>query len=248
MPESARARPGPDLAYTAYSSTDSPMVTAVRTTPVVIVDGHQLVGSCLAASLRTNGHDARFHPVVSAIGVLVSLGQVRDGVVLLELDLGRDTTGAGIDGVGLVAPLSAAGWRVVLLTGHTRSERIGAALHAGGYGWIPKTAPLRTLVDALDQAIAGAEISSLPSRDQLIACHLRREHDRGDLGLRWSKLTDREREVLALLAAGNRAQAIAARFIVAPATVRTQIRAILTKLEVNSQIEAVALYQRARRP
>ena len=51
--------------------------------------------------------------------------------------------------------------------------------------------------------------------------------------------------MLALLAAGHRAQAVADRFVVSLATVRTQIRAVLTKLGVSSQLEAVALYRDA---
>jgi DNA-binding NarL/FixJ family response regulator len=55
----------------------------------------------------------------------------------------------------------------------------------------------------------------------------------------------REREVLALLAQDYRAGATAEHLVVSLTTVRTQIRAILVKLEVNSQLEAVALANRA---
>lgn len=49
------------------------------------------------------------------------------------------------------------------------------------------------------------------------------------------------------MAAGRRAQAIAETYVVSVATVRTQIRGVLTKLGVNSQLEAVALYSRQHR-
>jgi DNA-binding CsgD family transcriptional regulator len=58
---------------------------------------------------------------------------------------------------------------------------------------------------------------------------------------RLARLSRREREVLSLLAQGHRADAIARHFVVSVTTVRAQIRAIRTKLEVNSQLEAVAL-------
>ncbi len=61
-------------------------------------------------------------------------------------------------------------------------------------------------------------------------------------------LTGREREILQLLAAGQRAPTIAAHSVVSAATVRAQIRAVLTKLGVHSQLEAVALYTRHRSP
>jgi DNA-binding NarL/FixJ family response regulator len=58
---------------------------------------------------------------------------------------------------------------------------------------------------------------------------------------RLARLSPREREVLDLLAEGHRAAEVAEHFVVSMTTVRTQIRAILTKLQVNSQLEAVAL-------
>ena len=50
--------------------------------------------------------------------------------------------------------------------------------------------------------------------------------------------------MLSELARGNRAQAVAEQYVVSLATVRTQIRSVLSKLEVGSQLEAVALYRR----
>lgn len=59
-----------------------------------------------------------------------------------------------------------------------------------------------------------------------------------------ARLTPRERAVLDRLAGGTRAAGIAAEFVVSVSTVRTQIRSILAKLEVSSQLEAVALVRR----
>ena len=79
-------------------------------------------------------------------------------------------------------------------------------------------------------------------RRQLVEGYLARSAERRELLAKLERLTQREREVLALLADGQRAQAVADHFVVSLATVRTQIRAVLTKLEVGSQLEAVALY------
>ena len=56
----------------------------------------------------------------------------------------------------------------------------------------------------------------------------------------FERLTPREAEVLALLMQGQAAEAIARRFVVSEATVRTQIRGVLGKLGVGSQLAAVA--------
>lgn len=58
---------------------------------------------------------------------------------------------------------------------------------------------------------------------------------------RWQQLTPREHEIVDCLIDGLRAAAIAEKFTVSVATVRTQIRSILAKLEVSSQLEVVAL-------
>lgn len=218
---------------------------AVAVVPTVVVDDHQLVGSSLAASLRAEGLDARFHPVRSAPGVLASAPPGRPGLVILDLELGRDETGARIDGVSLVAPLCAARWWVLLLVDRPGGDLVGAALAAGASGWVPKTAPLPTLVAAISDTVTGRPVNAPARREQLIELHHRRERERDEVPAGLARLTAREREVLALMAAGHRARAIAEQFVVSVATVRTQIRAVLTKLEVGSQLEAVAVYARA---
>jgi len=79
-------------------------------------------------------------------------------------------------------------------------------------------------------------------RQQLIETHLR-QMDRGrSLGRQLGTLSARERAVLERLARGRRAQSIADEFVVSVTTVRTQIRSILGKLDVGSQLEAVSLF------
>ncbi len=223
---------------------EAPGGTTGGTPPILIVDDHELVGASLAQSLRSEGEDARFQPVRSAAAVLEMAGRTDTGLVVLDLDLGRDPEGNRIDGVRLVDPLCNAGWRVVVLSGSSDAGRIGAALAAGGFVWVPKNAPFPTLLAAIREARHGRSVMPPGRREQLIEMHRQREGEKRDLVSKLDKLTQREREVLALLAAGKRAQSVADHFVVSLATVRTQIRAVLTKLEVGSQLEAVALYRR----
>jgi DNA-binding NarL/FixJ family response regulator len=207
---------------------------------VLIVDDHELVGASLQMSLRAAGLAAHHCRPGDTATVLAAAAEHVPGVVLLDLELGR-----GRDGAGLVEPLRAAGWRIVVLSGITDQARIGGALAAGAVGYVPKHAPLPALLGAVRAAVAGRAVMPAAHRDQLIALHRRRSAERGALAAKLDLLTAREREVLALLAAGHRAQVVADRFVVSLATVRTQIRAVLTKLEVRSQLEAVALYRSA---
>jgi DNA-binding NarL/FixJ family response regulator len=95
-------------------------------------------------------------------------------------------------------------------------------------------------------ALAGLPVMSPESRQRLIDSHLVRDAERRQIAEKLERLTRREREVLAELARGHRAQAVADQYVVSLATVRTQIRSVLGKLEVGSQLEAVALYRRGQ--
>ena len=176
----------------AHSNAEQPDAT------VLVVDDHELVGTSLVLGLRSEGLSAHRCRPGGLEQVLAAAAELPPGLVLLDLDLGRDAAGRRIDGLALVQPLIAAGWRVLILSGTSDHTRVGGALAA----------------------------------------------ERRELLAKLERLTQREREVLALLADGQRAQAVADHFVVSLATVRTQIRAVLTKLEVGSQLEAVALYRR----
>ena len=212
---------------------------------VLIVDDHELVGTALVMSLAADGLSAhRCRPSSVQEALQLAAGFV-PGVALLDLDLGRDSAGRRMDGLDLVGPLVEAGWRVLIVTGTADQSRIGGALAAGAAGWVPKSAPLPSLLRTVRDLLAGRVILAAGRRRQLVELDLARSAEQRVLTDKLERLTQREREVLSRLAAGYRAQAVADHFVVSLATVRTQIRAVLTKLEVTSQLEAVALYRRS---
>jgi DNA-binding NarL/FixJ family response regulator len=215
--------------------------------PVLVVDDHQLVAASLALGLRAEGLAARHEPPAGGVDAVLAAAGAGPGLVLLDLDLGRDAGGRPVDGVALVEPLCAAGWRVLVLSGTTDRARIGAALAAGAVAAVPKAAPFPHLLAAVRAALAGREVMPEARRRELVELHERRRDERAELTAKLDRLTAREREVLAHLAAGRRAQAVADTFVVSLATVRTQIRSIFAKLGVSSQIEAVAMYRKVYR-
>ena len=217
---------------------------AAAAATLLVVDDHELVGTSLVLGLRSEGLTARRCRPNSHQAVLTATAEQPPGLVLLDLDLGRDQEGRRIDGLGLVGPLVEAGWRVLILSGTVDHSRIGGALAAGAAGWVSKSAPFPTLLRAVRDLLAGRELMSTARRRQLVELYRARSAERHELLTKLDRLTQREREVLAQLADGQRAQAVAEHFVVSLATVRTQIRAVLTKLEVGSQLEAVALYRR----
>ena len=213
---------------------------------VLIVDDHDLVGTSLAYSLSAQGLRARRAAAVDVMGVLTEAADLPTGLALLDLDLGRDRSGKRYDGVDLVGPLTERGWRCIVISSTVDRSRIGAALAAGALAAVPKQAPFPQLLGKVRAAIAGLPVMAVEARQRLIDSFLVRDAERREITEKLDRLTRREREVLAELAHGHRAQAVADQYVVSLATVRTQIRSVLSKLEVGSQLEAVALYRKAQ--
>jgi DNA-binding NarL/FixJ family response regulator len=213
---------------------------------VLIVDDHDLVGTSLAFSLSAEGLRASRTAAVDVGGVLAEAAGRPVGLALVDLDLGRDRSGRRFDGVDLVGPLTERGWRCIVLSSTADRTRIGAALAAGALAAVPKHAPFALLLGTVRAALAGLPVMAPELRRRLIDSYRARAAERHEIDEKLSRLTRREREVLAELACGHRAQAVADRYVVSLATVRTQIRSVLSKLEVGSQLEAVALYRRGQ--
>jgi two-component system nitrate/nitrite response regulator NarL len=203
---------------------------------VLIVEDHALLAESLVIALNAEGCRAR---VAELSGPTTLLQQVRalcPGVVLLDLDLG-----ALGDGVELVRPLTELGARVLVVSGTTDQMRLAETVERGAVGFLSKQVPFDQLLSTVLDVVAQRPVLTTARRYDLMAQlrHARAARSR-DLAP-FKTLTPRERTVLAALAQGQRAEAIAAAAVVSEATVRSQIRALLAKLGVNSQLEAVAL-------
>jgi DNA-binding NarL/FixJ family response regulator len=203
---------------------------------VLLIDDHELLAQTLALALRAEGLVVEAPPVTSPEAVLAAAERVHPDLVLLDLDLG-----AMGSGVSLVAPLLALGAEVVILSGATDALRLAEGIEAGASAWVSKAAPFPQLLGAVRAAAGGAGLLSATERsDLLVALQRRRAEERARLAP-FERLTPRERQVLAALVAGRPAEGIAKDLVVSLATVRSQIRSLLLKLGVHSQLAAVAM-------
>lgn len=168
--------------------------------------------------------------------VLEVVETLRPQLVLLDVHLGP--YGSGIP---LIAPLRALGARVIALTARHEPHLVAEALEAGADGLIDKSNSIDQLLDALNGAARGEELLE-PERRRTMLTELRHHRRREQERRRpLSSLTPREAETLASLMDGRTADDIAFARGVAPSTVRAQIKSILRKLDVKSQVAAVAL-------
>ena len=210
-------------------------------TTVLLVEDHSSVSFTMSIALRAEGMDVAIAPLDSVESVLAHAEDLHPDVVLLDLDLG----GAIGDGRNLVASLVGVGARVIVLTGAMDFHRIAECLELGATDFVIKSEPFPIVLAAVTEAAAGGTRLRPAQRDRLLADL---ERHRRDQALRLGalqQLTGREREVLAALMKGHQAEEIAAQSGVSEATIRSQIRGVLTKLGVGSQLAAVAVARQA---
>jgi DNA-binding NarL/FixJ family response regulator len=213
--------------------------------PLLLVDDHALFAQSVEIGLRAAGLPARRVQPRSADDIVTECSAADRATVLLDLRLGTGADGTPIDGLDLVAPITRSGCRVVVVTGETGDATWGIAVERGAVTVLPKDSDLGTLVDVLTAVHEGRPVLDEGRRQDLLAA-ARRHRAEDDRRLApFRSLSPREDEVLRHLAEGLPAAAIAAAGYVSEATVRTQIRAVLTKLGVSSQLQAVALARRA---
>lgn len=204
---------------------------------VVIIDDHRLLAQSLALALRLEGITATV-PALDDLTTLLSVtAACRPHLVLLDLDLG----GSIGDGSLLVPHLAAAGWSVLVVSGSTDEEQLARALENGAVGVVRKDVPFDDLLSTVVVGAQGQAVMDPVARGHLLArgrlLRLEREQRQAPL----ERLSPREADVLRALAQGQTVARISETAYVSEATVRSQVRAVLTKLGVSSQLEAVAL-------
>jgi DNA-binding NarL/FixJ family response regulator len=213
----------------------------VGRTVVLIVDDHALLADGLASALDHDAFDAHVVEDLTHDGILDAARRRRPHVVLLDLmvdDSGRST-------VGLIGTLRDLGADVLVLTGVSNPAVHGACVEAGAVGVVSKRESFDIVRERILRVTRREPAMQAWERDALMECARRQRRAERERLQPFDRLTYRESAVLASLMDGNTAEQIANDSFVSLATVRTQIRAILTKLGVRSQVAAVSLAHRS---
>lgn len=203
---------------------------------VLIVEDHELLAQSLGVALQAEGLEVHVADLRGKRSVLDEAREVGPATVLLDLDLGDHQE----SGEALVPDLVGLGARVVVVSGSTDVLRLGTCLELGAAGVLSKSRPFDDVLTAVQNAASGDRVMPDAERQDLLAAMRRSRADQRQRLEPFERLTPREAEVLGLLMQGQAAEAIARRFVVSEATVRTQIRGVLGKLGVSSQLAAVA--------
>lgn len=208
---------------------------------VLVLDDRELFSTSLVVALRSHGVNAEQIEIVGIDAILAAASFRPAGLVVLDVDIGRNADGRWLNGLDLLPPLRAEGWKVLVVSGSSDQPRIAEAIAAGAIGSVPESASFDMLLNTVLASAVGETVMSPDERQTWLKLHrIFQAHER-ERALRLGRLSARERKVLEKLAAGHRAASIADEFVVSLTTVRSQIRSVLSKLGVNSQLEAVAL-------
>ena len=197
---------------------------------VLVVDDHAIVRRGIRA-------------LVAEVGDIDVVGEARDGqeamaqaealdpdVILMDLVM------PGVDGIQATRRITAdeASPRVLVLTSFAGDDKVFPAIKAGALGYILKDSEPADLIEAIREVHRG-EPSLTPSIAQKLLKELRRPSARPPTP---DPLTDRELEVLNLVAKGLSNREISHRLVITEATVRTHVSNVLSKLHLANRVQA----------
>jgi len=207
---------------------------------VLIIDDHMLFAESLELALSLEGYDVRRLELPADGGSMATLRSLalraNPRTVLLDLDLGRFG-----DGMNLIAPLARARVNVVVLTASEDLGRWGGCMRLGARKVLPKSGALQQALATVRRLHQGLPVTSSAELESLLDAWAQQRKAHDDLRRRLDMLTPRERQVLGSLIEGRTVRAISQKSVVSEATVRTQVKSILSKLEVSSQLAAVGM-------
>jgi len=199
---------------------------------VLIVDDHPVVRDGLRGILTSDPEFEVVGEAADGAEALAGARAAKPDVILMDLRM------PGVGGVAAIRSLAEADIpaRVLVLTTYDSDSDVVPALEAGATGYLLKDAPRDELVRAIRSAARGEAVLA-PSVASRLVSQLRAPEQ--------ATLSDRELEVLRLVAQGETNRGVAARLFISEATVKTHLLHIYTKLDVNDRAAAVgAAYER----
>ncbi len=208
-------------------------MTSADATRVLIADDHAAFRDGLRALLETAGSVAVVGEAASGVETVAAVRALQPDVVLMDVNMpgldGVEATRRIVDGSPNVA--------VLVLTMHDDDETVFAAIRAGARGYVLKGAGRAELIRAVN-AVASGEAIFGPAVARRLMAYVERPTPRPDPAV-FPELTDREREILELVAQGRSNPDITAALVLSPKTVRNHVSNIFSKLQVRDRAEAI---------
>ena len=209
-----------------------------RPLSVVVVDDHLVFRRGLRQMLIEAGFDVLGEAGDGSEAVAL-VARTSPDVVVMDLNMPQ------MSGIEATRRVVEAGDNpaVLVLTVSVEQEDVLDALAAGAVGYLLKDAPAEEIARAVEAAAVGDAVLA-PRVARRLVQRERARHDR-DHAAPAADLSERELEILRLLAEGLSNEQIAARLYLSPRTVKNQISALLVKLGVENRVQAAVLAVRS---
>jgi DNA-binding NarL/FixJ family response regulator len=195
---------------------------------VMVVDDHPMWRDGVARDLTERGFEVRATAPDADAAVRIARA-VRPDVVLMDLNLG---SASGVDATRAITG-ELAGTRVLVLSASGEHSDVLEAVKAGASGYLLKSSSADELVDAVRRTADGHAVFT-PGLAGLVLGEYRRM---AAGGAQTPQLTDRETEVLRLVAKGMTARQIAERLVLSHRTVENHVQSTLRKLQLHNRVE-----------
>lgn len=202
---------------------------------VLIADDHLVVREGLRAILGTAPDLTLVGEATDGAEAVQLVGELSPDVVLMDLRM------PGVDGIEAIRQITARypEVEIVILTTYDDDQHIVRGLRAGARGYLLKDAGRKVLFEAIRAAARGESLLPSAVVEKVVA----RLAEPKPVAA--ARLSEREQEVLALLAQGAANKEIAVRLHITERTVKAHVTGIFNKLGVNSRAEAVAVALRS---
>jgi DNA-binding NarL/FixJ family response regulator len=207
----------------------------MKLTSLVVGDDHKVFLDGLSVVLSQR--DFTVNVARTVLETIDAVARHRPDVCLIDR---RFVHGNGLRAIGQVIAASAT-TKVLVLSADASTDGVLEALSSGASGYLHKTRGVAALTVAISRILRGEVVVDVPK-----APDTRHTIQRDGMQRLAGYLTARERECLRLLVEGLDTARMATMLGVAPATVRTHVQSLLTKLGVHSRLEAASLAVRYR--
>jgi DNA-binding NarL/FixJ family response regulator len=202
---------------------------------VLLVDDQDLVRQGLRLILELGGVEVVGEAPDGARAVTAAQS-LRPEVVLMDVRM------PGMDGVEATRRIAAStDARVIALTTFDVDQHVVDMLRAGAVGFLLKDVTSETLLDAVRRAAAGEPVVAPAVLARMMDHFARRPGAAVRLPPGFSDLTEREKEILALIGAGRSNAEIGEELFISMATVKTHVRHVFAKLDLRDRAQAVVV-------
>lgn len=200
---------------------------------LLLCDDHPVVRDGLAAILSTQPDFEVIGEASTGTEAVQKAIALKPDVILLDLEMPELDGAEALKQIRIAQPEA----RAIVFTAFDTDERIVSAVQAGAHGYLLKGVPREELFKAIRVVSEGGSLLQPIIASKLLN-HVRARHDEANEP---EPLTDREMEVLRLLAQGKSNKEIAATLVISERTVKFHVSSIMGKLGASNRTEAVSI-------